>query len=55
MNKTQIRNLIIAILVAIAGFFGYNIVINPPVNVIPKVDTSAIFIDTVKVDTLIAE
>ena len=55
MNKTQIRNLIIAVVIAVAGFFGYNVIVTPPVNVIPKVDTSAITIDTVKVDTLIVE
>ena len=55
MNKTQIRNLVIAVVIAVAGFFGYNVIVTPPINVIPKADTSTIAIDTVKVDTLMAE
>ncbi len=31
MNK-KIKNFLIAIIVAIAAYFGYNVIINPPIN-----------------------
>ena len=48
MNK-KLQNFIIAVIIAAAAYFGYNVVINPPVNVLPTtVDT----LQTVKVDTI---
>lgn len=48
MNK-KLQNFLIAIIIAVAAYFGYNVVINPPVNILPTtVDT----LQTVKVDTV---
>jgi hypothetical protein len=59
MNK-NLQNFLITIVVAVAAYFGYNVVINPPVNTLtPKVDTinmvqpvDTLVVDTLAVDTL---
>jgi len=53
MNK-KLQTLIIAIVIALAGFFGYNVIVNPPVNIIPsKIDTiQNVQVDTLLIDTL---
>ena len=48
MNK-NLKNTIIAIIIAVAGFFGYKIIIEPPINV---VSTTQIKSDTIKVDSV---
>ena len=55
MKNIDLKKVIIGLLVVIAGYFGWNVVITPKEDTTPvmeQVDTTPVFFDSTAIDTI---
>ncbi len=55
MKNIDFKKVIIGLLVVIAGYFGYDLMITPKENIAPvmeQVDTTPVFFDSTVIDTV---